>query len=209
MANNISITQGSGTTIATEQGVGSEHYQKVKLIDPTAGVTTPIGNTANPMVVAGNVASGSSDSGNPLKTGVVYNSTPPTLTSGQRGDAQGDVNANTKIALGANLAGEDLSADRLKVEHKYTPISYTTAQTATTAVTGVGVLHAIVIWGGTASQITVWDNTVGSGTNYLVPPFTPGNVTIPVTVLLNESFANGVTITTTAATIITLLYRVN
>lgn len=40
-------------------------------------------------VVVGNVASGSADSGNPVKVGGVYNATtPPTLTTGQRGDLQ-------------------------------------------------------------------------------------------------------------------------
>lgn len=38
--------------------------------------------------VGGAVASGSSDIGNPVKIGGVYNSTPPTVTTGQRVDAQ-------------------------------------------------------------------------------------------------------------------------
>lgn len=43
---------------------------------------------ANSDAVGGNVASGSADSGNPVKVGGVYNSTLPTLTTGQRGDLQ-------------------------------------------------------------------------------------------------------------------------
>lgn len=38
--------------------------------------------------VSGNVASGTTDSGNPVKVGGKYNATPPTLTDGQRGDLQ-------------------------------------------------------------------------------------------------------------------------
>lgn len=38
--------------------------------------------------VNGSVASGATDSGNPIKIGGKYNSTQPTLTDGQRGDAQ-------------------------------------------------------------------------------------------------------------------------
>lgn len=38
----------------------------------------------------GNVASGATDSGNPVKIGGVYNSTPPTVTTGQRVDMQTD-----------------------------------------------------------------------------------------------------------------------
>jgi hypothetical protein len=51
----------------------------------------------------GNVASGATDSGNPVKTGGKYNSTPITLTDGQRGDLQLDVNGNTKATLATGL----------------------------------------------------------------------------------------------------------
>jgi len=56
MADNLTITQGSGTTIATDQ-VGTVHYQKVKLIDGTADSETPIAGGANGLVVdlTGNV----------------------------------------------------------------------------------------------------------------------------------------------------------
>lgn len=59
--------------------------------------TTP--GTTNGTVPAGNVASGASDSGNPVKVGGVYNSTPPTLTTGQRGNMQLDVNGNQQVRL--------------------------------------------------------------------------------------------------------------
>ena len=54
------------------------------------GNFTVIQGTASSLKVepAGNVASGATDSGNPLKVGGVYNSTLPTLTNGQRGDVQ-------------------------------------------------------------------------------------------------------------------------
>jgi hypothetical protein len=42
------------------------------------------------LTAVGNVASGASDSGNPVKVGGRYNSTKPTFTDGQRGDAQLD-----------------------------------------------------------------------------------------------------------------------
>ena len=47
----------------------------------------------------GNVASGATDSGNPVKVGGVYNTSAPTLTNGQRGDGQMDSAANFKIYL--------------------------------------------------------------------------------------------------------------
>jgi len=49
--------------------------------------------------VVGNIASGSADSGNPVKVGGVYNSTPPTLTNGQRGDIQLDTRGGLQIVV--------------------------------------------------------------------------------------------------------------
>lgn len=43
-----------------------------------------------PWSVGGNIASAGSDSGNPVKTGAIYNSTLPTVTTGQRVDNQSD-----------------------------------------------------------------------------------------------------------------------
>lgn len=43
---------------------------------------------AAPLQTVGSVASGTTDSGNPIKIGCVFNLTPPTLTDGQRGDCQ-------------------------------------------------------------------------------------------------------------------------
>jgi hypothetical protein len=51
----------------------------------------------------GNVASGAIDAGNPVKIGGVYFATPPTLTEGQRGDAQLDENGNLRVALSSDI----------------------------------------------------------------------------------------------------------
>jgi len=102
MADNIAITAGTGTTIATDQ-VGTVHYQKVKLIDGTSDSETAIAvaggveaaalrvtiasdstgvvsvddnggaltvdGTVTASNAAGDVASDSADSGNPVKVG--------------------------------------------------------------------------------------------------------------------------------------------
>lgn len=47
--------------------------------------------------VGGDVAHAAADSGNPVKIGGRYNTAAPTLTNGQRGNIQLDVNANLKI----------------------------------------------------------------------------------------------------------------
>lgn len=51
--------------------------------------------------VMGSVASGATDSGNPVKVGGIYNSSPITLTNGQRGDVQLDANGYAKVNISA------------------------------------------------------------------------------------------------------------
>lgn len=51
------------------------------------------------LAVAGDVAAGTSDSGNPVKVGGKYNSTLPTLTNGQRGDIQVTSNATVAVTV--------------------------------------------------------------------------------------------------------------
>lgn len=54
-------------------------------------------------VVIGNAASGDPDSSNPVKVGGVYNSTPVTLTNGDRGDLQMDANGYVKVNIAAGV----------------------------------------------------------------------------------------------------------
>lgn len=63
-------------------------------------VTQGPGNTASPWAVQGNVASGVADGGNPVKAGGVFNSTRPTLASGNRGDLQLTTQGNLIVNLG-------------------------------------------------------------------------------------------------------------
>jgi hypothetical protein len=63
--------------------------------DPTIPSVNAVGGgPSGATIVVGNVASGATDSGNPVKVGGVYNSTEPTLTTGQRGDLQLDNRSN-------------------------------------------------------------------------------------------------------------------
>lgn len=48
----------------------------------------PGGNNTNATAIKGNVAAGSTDTGNPIKIGGVFNTTRPTYSNGQRGDIQ-------------------------------------------------------------------------------------------------------------------------
>lgn len=60
------------------------------------GVT---GTSATPDQVVGNVASGATDSGNPVKVGCKNNTTKPTYTDGQRTDCQSDTRGNIQVSL--------------------------------------------------------------------------------------------------------------
>lgn len=68
--------------------------------------TVQPGNTANttPWLVTatGNVASGATDSGNPVKVGCVFLTTTPTLTDGQRGDCQAGTRGSMRVEIIAN-----------------------------------------------------------------------------------------------------------
>ena len=54
MSDNVILDAGSNPTIpiATDEASDGKHYQKVKLIDPTADSVLPIGTITNPMKVS-------------------------------------------------------------------------------------------------------------------------------------------------------------
>lgn len=88
--------------------------------------------------IGGTIAAAAADSGNPVKIGGKYNTSPPTLTNGQRGDAQLDVNANLMATLATLVAGEDITNAVLGTLMKpvasstYSPSSFQDFGTATT-----------------------------------------------------------------------------
>lgn len=119
--------------------------------------------------------------------------------------AYDEENEHLKESLNTKLAGEDLVNDVQKVEQRYT---YNAISTATTTLvkTGAGFVHTISIVGGTLGAITVYDNTTATGTA-IIPTFTP-TATLPCPpIILDASFATGLTIVTAAATIIVVSYR--
>lgn len=65
-------------------------------------VTQPTASSLNAQVV-GNVASGATDAGNPVKIAGVYNSTLPAYTTGQRGDLQ--LNPAGALQVAATVQG--------------------------------------------------------------------------------------------------------
>jgi hypothetical protein len=157
--------------------------------------------------VGGNAASGASDTGNPVKVGGVYNSSPPTLTTGQRSDLQMDSSGNAKFYLATQLDKTNDSITNYPYGHQYQNI---TTDATTIVKSGSGVLHRIVINTPVASSvITLYDNTTNSGSKI-------GTITLPATLLSQGpmvaqyelAFTTGLTIVTgTGASDITVVYR--
>jgi len=66
--------------------------------------------STNPTPTGGNVASGATDSGNPVKIGGRYNATLPTLADGQRGDLQLDPRGGAMFVLKGFNSSSGLSS---------------------------------------------------------------------------------------------------
>lgn len=131
-----------------------------------------------------------------------YNATAPTLNDGDNDSLQLDPSANLKTSLATLIAGEDLTNNVLKVETRFSYATISTAAT-TTVKSGAGFLHRIIITGGTAGTITVYDNTAGSGTQ--IADFDTTNTMNSYE--FNVAFSTGLTIITGAATKVTVAYR--
>lgn len=52
MADNTTLPVGGGGDTIADEDIAGVKYQRIKLVDATAGSTTPIGTTANPMPVS-------------------------------------------------------------------------------------------------------------------------------------------------------------
>lgn len=81
---------------------GTPFYAPVVSLVDSTGVT--IGGTAVPFAMQGNVASGATDSGNPVKTAGVFLTTQPTVTTGQRVDTQATSRGETLVAISNGAA---------------------------------------------------------------------------------------------------------
>jgi hypothetical protein len=109
------------------------------------GVSTAANQTNGQQQVQGNVASGATDAGNPVKVGGVYNSTLINLTAAQRGDLQLDPNGNLRARI---FGYQQIGGDGLSNGNLTTVTLSTSASTNTTP----GLLVASTLFNGTA-----WD----------------------------------------------------
>jgi len=122
---------GAGTVVAILKGIFARLRGGQATMANSLPVTMASDQSALSTTATGNVASGATDSGNPVKAGGVYNSTEPTLTTGQRGDIQLDANGN-QIVAGSVASGATDAGNPIKVGGRYNsaPPSLSTGQRA-------------------------------------------------------------------------------
>lgn len=121
--------------------------------------------------------------------------------AGNERGANVDATANLMVNLGTLVEGEDQTYHRMMTMPKYSYVYISTA-TTTTAKTGAGVFHGIVVQGGTTGTIIIYDNTAGSGT--IIASF---DTTVALaSYFFDVPFSTGLTIVTSAATKITAMY---
>lgn len=91
MADNVQITAGSGTTIATDDAGAGGHVQIVKLAISTDGSATAIPADGSGIYAQGSVAHDAADAGNPVGVGLHARTTNPTaVANGDRVRAVAD-----------------------------------------------------------------------------------------------------------------------
>lgn len=113
-----------------------------------------------------------------------------------------------KTSMGDLISGENQTTNRMMVEHYYSGTNITSA-TTTTVLSGAGLFHSIVINKAVATGvITIYDNTAASGT--VIGTITFGAALLsdpPIFTLYNRQVSTGITIVTSTATDITVMYR--
>lgn len=160
--------------------------------------------------IQGNIASGATDVGNPVKTGGVYNATQPTLTNGQRGDTQMDVRANTLVSQGTLISGENQTINALGTFPKFvnsttgkpTSVTYTSFTTQAIASSVPLTLVGLRVVNTTASARYLFlqnaSSISGGATPSVAPVIVPANggYNLPATELggSGEVFSTALTI---------------
>jgi len=146
----------SGTELFTSGNAGYTQFPSAQAVTISSGTVTTVTT-----LTGGGVASGSADSGNPVKTGGKYNSSPVTLTDGNRGDLQLDVNGYLKTNVtNANTNGQATMANS-------SPVVIASNQTAN------------ALWGQGATGAAAPANAVQAGV-VMGQATTGGKLTAPI-----------------------------
>lgn len=155
---------GTGPTSDQVQGTAADgaaavgNPVQIGGVDTNGNIQAAAISTLGNLQITGGVAAGVADVGNPVKIGGVYNSTLPTYTTGQRGDAQIDSNGNTRSTIvGVSTTGIDTVSNTNAI------IRVTRNNNDTLA----GYLGTM----GLSYNNTTWDRNRGDANGQLVQPF--------------------------------------
>lgn len=146
-ANTIGSVNVVGSLPAGANTIGNVNISGSLPAGTNALGTVTLGTGTNTIgSVTGNVASGEADSGNPVKIGGVFNTEPPTLTTGQRGDTQMTSRAEMLVCISndATQAAVGGSVDGLGSLNALTVRSYTHVFNGSTADRARGDLNGTV-----------------------------------------------------------------
>ncbi len=101
------VTQPVSGTVTANAGSGT--FTVGGTVAATQSGTWTVQQGTPPWSVNGNVASAATDSGNPEKVGGVFNTTQPTVTTGQRVDAQSTARGGLIVATGVDAFAATVS----------------------------------------------------------------------------------------------------
>lgn len=112
------------------------------------------------------------------------------------------------VSLNTLIAGEDLTNNKLVIEHKYTPFNITLNATISIIKSSSGLLHNVNIGTLSSPTITIFDNASGASGTVLFHAH-PSGLGAQDSYVIDLSFSNGATAWVTGgnATIITGGYR--
>lgn len=135
----------------------SDGQQQQIRLDSTGAIVTSAGGTGTTAnQVQGNVASATTDAGNPVKIGGPFNSTLPTVTNGQRVDAQFSARGHLIVSTNSSQTAADAYSN--------TTIGFTAGSNASSGTT----LQAAA---GYAFNGTTWDRVRGDLSGIVIQPY--------------------------------------
>lgn len=165
MADNVAITAGSGTSIATDD-IGGVHHQKVKLEFGVADSATLVSATDPlPVTVSNTNANGQATMANSSPVVLASNQSPVSVKAGQ-GEYEAVAASATNQALGATGASGDYLSHVIVIPATTSP-GAVTIKDNTTAVISIasGTVPSIipyVVYVGAYSSSGAWNITTGT-----------------------------------------------
>lgn len=188
----INITEGTGDKkLATHSISEGGDIKEIQRITQSDSAGNEIGSATNPQRIAGTVVEGDDDDGLPgIPIAAIYTSLAPTLTDGKNAKLRLNAAGALLMALAANIAGEDLTNDVLKVEERYLNSRLDVQGQAAAA---AGFIKEIsvspIVTAPTAGLLTIYDSLTETGT-VLHKEWIRADV-IAHTIKLNKAFTTG------------------